>query len=135
MFFSSWDGSVQSVRVKGVTPQWKANVGDPVTTSPSFGGGKVFVGTARGNIAAIDAKDGQVLWQFDTQGGSVDAQPIFAEGLVFAGDGQGVLSILDAATGKQRFTFKTGRGIVGTPAFEGGVLYLGSGDGSLYAIL
>ena len=135
LFFSSWDGSVQAVKIKGVVPQWKTDAGDPVTTAPSVSGGKVFVGTARGNIAAMDAKSGGVLWQFNTQGGTVSACPVCAEGLVFAGGGQGVLSILDAATGKLRSTFATGGGITGTPAFEGGVLYLGSGDGNLYAIM
>lgn len=135
VFFSSWDGSVQRVRIKGNIPQWKANVGDPVTTAPTMGEGKVFVGTGRGNIAALDAKSGNILWQFNTQGGEVMARPVVGEGLVFAGGGQGVLSILNAGTGKLLSTFTTGAGIAGTPAFEGGVLYLGSGNGSLYAIL
>ena len=135
LFFSSWDGSVQGVKLKGVVPQWKTNVQDSVTTAPFVSGGKVFVGTARGNVAALDARSGKILWQFNTQGGSVSACPICAEGLVFAGGGQGVLSILDARTGKLRSTFTTGTGIVGTPAYDGGVLYLGSGDGNLYAIM
>ncbi|MBR1672642.1 MAG: PQQ-like beta-propeller repeat protein, partial [Fretibacterium sp.] len=134
-FFSSWDGSVQRVKLKGNVPQWKANVEDPVTTSPEVGAGKVVVGTARGNIAAIDATSGKVLWQFNTQGGDVSAKPVVREGMVFAGGGQGVLSILDAGTGRLLSTFTTGAGINGTPAFEGGVLYLGSGDGVLYAIM
>ncbi|MBQ9526467.1 MAG: PQQ-binding-like beta-propeller repeat protein [Fretibacterium sp.] len=134
-FFSSWDGSVQRIKLKGNIPQWKSSVGDPVTTPPAVGQGKVFVGTGRGNIAALDAKSGNVLWQFNTQGGEVMAQPVVGEGMVFAGGGQGVLSILNAATGKLLSTFTTGAAINGTPAFEGGVLYLGSGDGSLYAIM
>ena len=135
VYFSSWDGSVQSVRIKGVIPQWKANVGDPVTTPPFIGSGKVFVGTANGKVAALDVKKGTALWTFDTRGGSVSAQPVFAEGLVFAGSGQGTLFVLDAATGAERFTFATGGGINGSPIFSGGVLYLGSADGNLYALL
>ena len=135
VLFSSWDGTVQCVRIKGVIPQWKADVQDPVATPPGVGGGKAFVGTARGNVAAIDLKSGAVLWQFNTQGGSLSARPVFGEGMVFAGGGQGVLSILDAQTGKLISTFTTGQGIDGTPAFDGGVLYLGSSDGNLYAII
>lgn len=134
LFVSSWDGSVQAIKIKGVIPQWKTDIQDPVTTAPTVSGGKVFVGTARGGVAALDAKSGSILWKFDTQGGSVSACPVCADGLVFAGGGQGVLSILDANTGKLRSTFTTGGGIAGTPAFDGGVLYLGSGDGNLYAI-
>lgn len=134
VYFSSWDGSVQSVRIKGVVPQWKSDVGDPITTPPFIGGGKVFVGTANGKVAALDSRSGSVLWTFDTQGGNMAAQPVFAEGLVFAGGGQGTLFVLDAASGTERFTFSAGAGINSSPAFSGGVLYLASADGNLYAI-
>lgn len=134
VYFSSWDGSVQSVRIKGVVPQWKSDVGDPITTAPFIGGGKVFVGTANGKVAALDSRSGSVLWTFDTQGGNMAAQPVFAEGLVFAGGGQGTLFVLDAASGTERFTFSAGAGINSSPAFSGGVLYLASADGNLYAI-
>ena len=134
VYFSSWDGSVQSVRIKGVVPQWKSDVGDPITTPPFIGGGKLFVGTANGKVAALDSRSGSVLWTFDTQGGNMAAQPVFAEGLVFAGGGQGTLFVLDAASGTERFTFSAGAGINSSPAFSGGVLYLASADGNLYAI-
>jgi outer membrane protein assembly factor BamB len=134
VYFSSWDGSVQSVRIKGVIPQWKTDVGDPVTTPPFVGGDKIFVGTATGKVTALSKADGAVLWNFDTQGGTVLGTPIGAEDLVFAGGGQGTLFVLDAADGAVRFTFSTGGEITGTPAFSGGVLFLGSTDGNLYAI-
>ena len=134
VYFSSWDGTVQSVKIQGVVPQWKADVGDPVTTPPFIGGDKVFVGTANGKVAAISKANGSVLWNFDTQGGTVAGMPVAAEGLVFVGGGQGMLFVLDAAGGSSRFTFQTGGGINGAPAFTGGVLFLGSADGNVYAI-
>lgn len=133
-YFSSWDGTVQSVRVKGVVPQWKANVGAPLSTPPVIDGDRLFVGTGNGTIVALSKKDGSVLWNFDTQGGSVLAHPVVAGGFVFVGGGQGTLFVLDAATGAARFTFPTGSGINGTPAFMNGVLYVGSSDGNLYSI-
>ncbi len=137
VFYSSWDGTVQRVRVKGVIPLWKdskPNVGEPVTTPPTVGGGRVFVGTANGKIVALSEENGAILWQFETNGGNVAARPVLAEGLVFAGGGDGVLHVLDASSGAERATLTTGEGINGTPAFDGGVLYLGSGDGTLCAI-
>lgn len=134
VYFSSWDGSVQSVRIRGVVPQWRVNVGTPITTPPSVSGDRVLVGVGDGSVFALNRANGATLWSFETQGGTVAATPIQAEGLVFVGSGQGTLFVLDAATGGERFSFPTGAGINGTPAFSGGVLFLGSADGKLYAL-
>lgn len=137
LYFSSWDGKVQCVKIKAVVPQWQAQVGDPVTTAPEVKLKKVFVGTARGNVAALNTNNGNILWTFSTNGGTITARPAASsaeDNLVFVGDGQGTLAVLDANTGRLRSTFKTDGSIIGDPAFGGGVLYLGSADGNLYAI-
>jgi outer membrane protein assembly factor BamB len=134
VYFSSWDGSIQSVLIKGVIPQWKANVGDPVTTPPFIEGDRVFVGTANGKVFALSKEKGDVLWGFETNGGTVAGTPIAAEGLVFAVGGQGTLFVLDAASGSLRLTFNTDDVINGTPVYSGGILFLGSGDGKIYAL-
>ncbi|MCL2010501.1 MAG: PQQ-binding-like beta-propeller repeat protein [Synergistaceae bacterium] len=134
VYFSSWDGSVQSVLIRGVVPQWNTKVGDPVTTPPSVEGDRVFVGTANGQVVALSRAKGEVLWRFDTRGGTVAGTPVAAEGLVFVAGGQGTLFVLDAASGALRFNFETGNVISGTPAYSGGILFLGSEDGKIYAI-
>jgi outer membrane protein assembly factor BamB len=134
VYFSSWDGSVHAVKIQGVIPQWKADVGDPITTRPCVEGDRVFVGTANGKVVALSKDKGGILWTFETGGGTVVGTPIAAEGLVFIGGGQGTLFALDGSSGAVRFTFVTEGGINGTPAFSGGVLFLGSADGKFYAI-
>ena len=134
VFFSSWDGSVQSVLIRGVIPQWNTNVGAPATTPPFVEGDRVFVGMANGNVVALSRAEGEILWRFETNEGSIVGTPIAAEGLVFVGGGQGTLFVLDAASGAVRFTFNTEGGINGTPAYAGGILFLGSSDAKIYAI-
>lgn len=134
VYYSSWDGSVQSVRIRGVVPQWKTNVGAPITTPPFLAPSRLLVGTGTGAVTALNRNDGTIQWTFDTEGGSLAATPIAAEGLVFVGSGKGTLFVLDEASGTARFSFPTGGGINGTPAFSAGVLFLGSADGNLYAI-
>ena len=135
VYFSSWDGSVQSVRIAGVIPQWRTNVGEPISTSPFVGNYGVFVGTVSGLVVALSKADGEIKWSFNTEEGIVSGTPIAADGLVFVGGGQGTLFALDAASGAVRFTFNTGGGIIGTPAYSGGILFLGSGDGKIYTFL
>lgn len=130
VYFSSWDGSVQRVQVKGVEPKWKASVGDPVSTSPVIGSGRVFVGTSNGLVAALSTDNGSVLWQYNTRGGSVNGMA-FGEGLVFVSGGNGILYVLNAATGSLISSLHAD--MAGTPAYDSGVLFLGSG-GNIFAI-
>jgi outer membrane protein assembly factor BamB len=134
VFFSSWAGSVHSVRINGVIPQWNTNVGAPVTTPPFVDGGRIFVGTADGHIVALSRENGEILWSFHTAEGNVTGTPIAADGLVFAGGGMGTLFALDAASGTVRSTFSAEGGINGTPAYSAGILFLGSSGARIYAI-
>lgn len=128
VYYSSWDGSVQSVQVKDVIPLWDTKVGDPVATAPAVGEGIVAVGTVRGIVAAIDEKSGNLLWKFETNGGSITGTPIIAEGLVFAGTESGTLYALDKEAGKPRFNLDTGEAITVNSLFEDGVLYFSHGE-------
>ncbi|GHS96057.1 hypothetical protein AGMMS50276_13820 [Synergistales bacterium] len=133
-YYSSWDGSVQRIQIKGVIPKWRANIGEPVNTAPSVYGDTIIVGSANGQVVAFKKADGSVKWRFNTKGGAVPGATIIADGLVFVGGGQGTLFILDAATGEHRSTFQTGGEISARGAFAGGVLFTGSADGNVYAI-
>ena len=128
VYYSSWDGSVQSVQIKDVIPLWDTKVGDPVTTPPAVGEGIVAVGTVRGVVAAIDDKSGSLLWKFETNGSSITGTPIIEGGLVFVGTEAGTLYALDKETGKPRFNFDAGGSISTNALFDGGVLYFSHGD-------
>lgn len=128
VYFSAWDGSVNAVQVKGVEPLWNVNAGDVVTTQPEVADGKVIVGTGRGSVVAFDAKNGGMLWKFETNSGSISAKPVLADGVVFVGGEAGPMIVLDARTGKQVGTIGGGNGIGGNPAYSEGVLYFSNGD-------
>ncbi|GHV47995.1 hypothetical protein FACS1894204_11920 [Synergistales bacterium] len=134
VYYSSWDGSVQRIQIKGVIPKWRANIGEPATTAPSVYGDTIIVGSANGKVVAFKKADGSVKWSFDTKGGAVPGATIIADGLVFVGGGNGTLFILDAASGTLKSTFQTGGEIRARGAFAGGILFLGSADGNVYAI-
>lgn len=133
VYFSSWDGSVNAVKIKGVEPLWHVNVKDTITTQPEISAGKIVVGTGRGAVIALDEKTGRTLWRFNTNSGSISAKPVIADGVVFAGAETGDVYVLDLNTGRQAGTIADADGLVSTPAFSDGVLYLGSGN-TLYAI-
>ena len=126
VYFSSWDGSVQSFQIKAVIPQWNVNIKDPVTTAPAVSNGIVAVGTGRGFVAALNEKDGSLLWNVNCENGSVSSKPIVANGKVFAAPEGGNIYEIDAKSGRVRNTYETG-GIISAPAYADGVIYLSSG--------
>lgn len=134
VYFSAWDGSVQSVKIKGIVPEWHTKVSDVVTTAPAVSNNHVVVGTGRGTVAALDAKSGKILWESDlsgASGGEISSNIVISGGLVFAGTSSGTLYVLDGNTGAVRFNLNVG----GYPhiADDNGTIYV-TGGHSLYVL-
>ena len=62
------------------------------------------------------------------------AQPIVADGRLYVGTCWGNLLALDRNTGRTLWVYKTGAPVLGTPAFEGGVVYATSMDRHCHAV-
>ena len=127
VYFSSWDGSVQAVKINGIEPLWNAKIGDPVTTAPVTDGNLIVVGTGRGIAAGLNAKNGSIIWNFNTEGGEVAADPVIAGGIVYVAAGDGQVFAVDAATGKTRYTYRTDYGGISAGILvSDGILYFGN---------
>ena len=133
VYFSSWDGSINAVKIKGVEPLWHVNIHDVITTQPEVSAGKIVVGTGRGAVVALDEKTGRTLWRFNTNSGSISAKPVIADGVVIAGAETGSVYVLDLSTGRQAGTLGGAKGMNANPAYSDGVLYFGSGN-TFYAV-
>ena len=105
-----------------------------VFSSPALAGPLAYFGSHNGRLYAVDAKSGQLAWSFMTEGAKADPDKIVnADGSLnqdaFApvfGDFQDMY--LDARR------FISAAAIMGSPAVDGGVVYVGSMDGNLYAL-
>jgi len=74
---------------------------------PVIAGGKVFIGTAMGNLHAFEATTGKKLWTFKA-GGPILHTAGVENGKVFFGCLDGNVYALDAAEGKEAWCFKSG---------------------------
>ncbi len=87
-------------------PMWAYAPKHPcVPTQPVTAGGLVFVAGSDGKVHAIDAKNGQLGWQFATAG-PIKASPTLWEGRLFIGSGDGYVYALAAATGRLLWRFR-----------------------------
>jgi outer membrane protein assembly factor BamB len=137
--------------------KWKLETGGRILSSPAISGGTAFVGSADGNLYAVEVETGALRWKFPTEG-LVVSSPAVAAGVVYFGSYDGRFRAVDAATGKLRWEFKTEgerrfaakhlHGLLppdqtmpdfwdfwlSSPAVDAGRVYFGSGDGNVYAL-
>jgi eukaryotic-like serine/threonine-protein kinase len=110
-------------------------------SSPTVWDGKIFFGSGDGNVYALGADTGKLVWKFKT-GDVVHASPAIAEGTLFVGSWDSYFYALDAKTGKERWRFKTGEdadihnqvGIQSSALVTSGMVYFGCRDSNLYAL-
>ena len=74
-------------------------------TPPVVGGAQVYVASTEGNVWALDAKGGEVRWQFRC-GADVHIAPTYWRGRLLVGSDDGRVYCLEARTGDVAWTFR-----------------------------
>ncbi len=95
----------------------------------------VVVGSNDGILYSFDAKNGKLLWKFQT-GGEIKGSSVFDEkrGYVIFGSFDGRVYILRIKDGSLAGSFQTGFGIYSTPLVFGDYVYVSSLDKKIYCI-
>ncbi|HNX04671.1 MAG TPA: PQQ-binding-like beta-propeller repeat protein [Opitutales bacterium] len=138
-------------------PAWSFTTGGAVLSSAAVADGVAYFGSDDRNLYAVKLSDGSLLWKFAT-GGIVRSSPAVAEGIVYFGSYDGIVYALSANSGEPVWKFSTAgerhfeaKGLHGftpaaqtipdfwdmyasSPAVANGLVYIGSGDGNLYAL-
>ena len=131
--FNPFEHMLNPTTVGGLTKQWAYNTVGSVFSSPAVAGGTLYVGSADGNVYAIDAASGTKKWAYQT-GNTVGDDPAVVGGVVYVGSEDHTLYALNAASGAKKWAYQTRGEIVSSPAVVDGVVYVGSEDGTLYAL-
>jgi outer membrane protein assembly factor BamB len=165
VYFGAFDGNLYAVNANDGQLKWKFQTGgerryagthlhgsqpasemmpDPFDfylSSPVVWNDAVFFGSGDGNIYALSAASGKLIWKFKT-GDVVHASPAIADGTLFIGSWDSYFYALDAATGKEKWRFKTGEdpdihnqiGIQSSASVVDGIVYFGCRDSNFYAV-
>ncbi len=105
---------------------------EPIFT-PAVLDGVGYSGSVAGIVSAFNTATGSELWR--TQLGGVVRPLAVVPGIVYApSDGDRALYALDAATGERLWAFAVEGGIDGSVAVDGGVAYVTTTAGNIYAI-
>jgi outer membrane protein assembly factor BamB len=119
------------------TVEWSANevTKASIVAPPLQVGNRVFVGTADNHIIALDATNGDLLWDFEV-GNSVWGQPSYKDGVVFVAVLDKKVYAIDAESGAAVWdapaTFEGA--LASRPIVDTDLIYVTSFDGQLPAL-
>ena len=134
-FGTSIPGAVHAVDANSGAELFQLPAGTPVFSSMAIANGTLYVGNFGGKLTAIDLKTQTPVWVFETDGakqnapaltnadGSIKFDVIFPSRNLFYDD-------MVMAVGKL-FTMGT---ILSSPVVVGDTVFVGSTDGSLFAL-
>ncbi|GID12549.1 outer membrane protein assembly factor BamB family protein [Actinocatenispora rupis] len=129
-------GAVHALRASDGRPAWRRTLGAAGTLR--YADGTVFAATRAGVTYALRAATGATVWSFrhavaETYG-HVDALAPTGGAVYVAGTDRTVYA-LDAGTGRPRWTFPAQAGLTTPPAGTAALVYVGTGDGYVRALV
>jgi outer membrane protein assembly factor BamB len=116
-----------------------SNLGQVSHSTPAFDGAALYFGTtnhqgtARNSYLAVDASDGEILWEIPL-GIRAQSAVAYADGYVYGTAADGYLRVIDALTGQVvESHLLDPYGSFSHPAISGGWVWAEGGDGTLHA--
>lgn len=125
------DGRVLAIDVASGATRWTSSEGAYVG-SPAIEGDRILTLGADGSISALDTS-GTVAWSTASDLEELSAPLVLGDTVVSGGTG-GAIRGFDVASGTERWSVQTGDELPRAAAGAGTIAFIGSHDGSLYAI-
>ena len=131
------DGEIVALSVGNGRLRWRTHIGAS-ETSPVIVGDRLYVGDWQGDVYAIDAQTGRVIWTAHT-GGAVKGGVAVSGNRLYVGSYDGHLYAFDARTGRRLWRASGDSRLFGhgtfysTPSAAYGRVYIGSTDGKVYS--
>src|SRR5438105_15377282 len=100
-----------------LTLRWTYEAGESIESSAAIVDGVVYVGSAKGELLAIDLETGKLRWKYATgpDGFIESSSPAVGRDAVFVGDLAGVLHAVSTRDGSRLWTFKTESEVKSSP--------------------
>jgi hypothetical protein len=100
---------------------------------PIVAAGKLFVGTAWGELLALDRNTGKVVWRFKT-GSAICSSPAYHDGLVYVTSMDRNCYAIAAGNGELAWKLVTSEGIWSGPVVADGKVFVAGRDARVYAL-
>jgi outer membrane protein assembly factor BamB len=112
---------------------------EAVYGQPVLDGDRLYIGAHKGEIYAIRARDGDLIWAADDFHGSIVGGPTLADGRLFFGTTEGRVYALNAEDGRRAPGWpadgvRFDKGVWAAPAASGDRLFIATMGGELHAL-
>ena len=133
VYYFSPDNFLYALDAATGKPLWSYEASEFINTKPVAAQGMVYTASEDGRFYTLDAATGGLVWSREPMGSDL-ASPTVVDGVFYAESSDGNLRALNAATGEELWVFQKGY-FDGVPSYTvaGGVVYVGSLDGGVYA--
>ncbi|MDD9856815.1 MAG: outer membrane protein assembly factor BamB [Gammaproteobacteria bacterium] len=97
LYTATYQGHVAALQLRDAALKWKARVSSRLPMS--IGGGRLLVTSELGEVVALDAESGDLLWTQEGFRGHGMSRPLVIGGRVIVGDARGNIYSLDSGDG------------------------------------
>jgi outer membrane protein assembly factor BamB len=111
---------------------WKNTLGT-VSSRPLVFDGRVYCGSHEGIVYAFDARNGEMVWKYETNGG-IYTSPAVHNNILYVGSNDNHLYAFDAEDGEVKWSFRTNGAVCSSPVVFDDLVFFGSWDNNLYAL-
>lgn len=132
IIYISEEGTVYKYNYNGYQ-LWRYDHGEFVNSSPALWNDLVIFGDFKGNIAAVKASDGSLVYKQKTGGVFLGGFAV-SNSRIYAGDADGKLYCLSAESGKLLWSYDTKYKIESFPAAAEGSVIFGNVHGDFYSL-
>lgn len=144
VYAASYDREVHALNIDTGEEVWSVPASDWVWSAPALADGTLYFGDSSGNVFAVDAANGDVLWESGVHNmavvasanqnppaqikGAIQASPVVHDGVVYVASlgneqsEEGLLVALDAATGEELWQATTPAPLFSTPVVVGDII-------------
>ncbi len=128
------DGVLYALDLAG-NVRWTFKTARPLWGTPASDGDVIYLPAMDHHIYALNAQNGQVIWETDNLGGAVVGSPTLGnDGVMYAGTFGKSLIAVDRQSGKVLWKLPTSGWVWSGPVMDGDNLYFGDVSGTLYAV-
>jgi outer membrane protein assembly factor BamB len=139
VYFGSNDNFVYCLNANTGSFIWSYDALGEVHSSPAVAYGNVYIGASYEGLYCLDKDNGDFVWKFPEDNGIWSAPSIADDKVYFGSDDccgfPSLVYCLNAYDGNTIWSYDTGSqlGIKSSPAIVGGNIFIGSGDGIVFA--